>query len=271
MNAMTKKRALAAIVTVFLSVSAAAAQKTEITISLNEQFFDALLDAIYQNSPPPEFQLSSKSGPPAVAGGLTEVSSFSHAGSTLSAPQSNISNEIVIASGFRLKPAATGFGDQLTTYSSPLTVPACGSVTLLRENKSMRTAVHFRDGKIYAPVAFTGTQSMPFVGCVDFGGYAETNIDLQFDHDAQKLIGRVKVVNVNINGTAGIGGSLIARMVQSSIDKKLNPIEIISLDKLSFPFTLQNSAKLKLKATGVRTDIAGSALNIVISYEFVKD
>ena len=81
----------------------------------------------------------------------------------------------------------------------------------------------------------------------------------------------IKVLNVDINGTAGIGGSLIARMVQSSIDKKLNPIEIISLDKLSFPFTLPNAAHLRMKATGVRHEVTASALNVIISYEFVKD
>jgi len=36
----------------------ASAQKTEITISFNEQFFDSLLDAIYRNGPPIEFPLA---------------------------------------------------------------------------------------------------------------------------------------------------------------------------------------------------------------------
>ena len=60
-------------------------------------------------------------------------------------------------------------------------------------------------------------------------------------------------------------------MVQSSIDKKLNPIEIINLDKLSFPFTLQNQAKLRMRATDVRNEVVPGALNIIISYEFVRD
>jgi hypothetical protein len=207
-----------------LSVSA---QKTEITISLNEQFFDALLDAIYQNSPAPQFDLSSK------------------------APASD---NIALVSSF------------VESVN-----PACGSVTLLRENKSIRTAVRFREGRIYAPVAFTGSYSPPLIGCVGFAGYAETNIDLEFNRDSQKLVGRVRVLNVNINGTAGIGGTLVARMIQSSIDKKLNPIEIISLDKLSFPFALPNSTRLRLHATSVRHEIVGTALNVIVSYEFVKD
>ena len=64
---------------------------------------------------------------------------------------------------------------------------------------------------------------------------------------------------------------MIARLVQGSIDKRLNPIEIISLDKLSFPFTLPNQAKLKMRATGVRHFVSSGALNIVIAYEFVKE
>src|SRR5688572_28754988 len=38
------------------------AQKTEITVSFSEQFFDVLMDAIYQNAGPPEFSLSRVEG-----------------------------------------------------------------------------------------------------------------------------------------------------------------------------------------------------------------
>jgi len=60
-------------------------------------------------------------------------------------------------------------------------------------------------------------------------------------------------------------------MVQSSIDKKLNPIELVNLDKLSFPFTLQNQVKLRMRAADVRHEVVPGALNIIITYEFVKD
>ena len=209
------------------SASTLAQQRTEITISLNEPFFDALIDAIFQNSPPPVFPLSQvkKDQPPSTA------NSF-----------------------------------------APRSETACpASVTLLRENKSVKTAVRMREGRINAPVAFTGNYSPPLIGCLDFSGYADTTIELQYDRDTQKLLGRVKVNNVNLDGTGGIGGSLVARMVQGSIDKKLNPIEIIDLQKLSFPFTLPNSAKLKMKAVGVRHEVVPGAVNIIISYEFLKD
>lgn len=223
---MKIRRALGFVLILVIPALPVLAQKTEITISLNEQFFDALLDAIYQNSPPPQFDLSST-------------------------PRSTRTNSM-----------SNAFAERSS---------ACGSVTLLRENKATRTAVRFRDSKIYAPVAFTGSYNPPLVGCLEFAGYADTNIDLEFDRDSQKLVGRVHVLNVNINGTAGIGGSLIARMIQSSIDKKLNPIEIISLDKLSFPFTLPNSTNLRMHATGVRSEITSGALNVIVTYEFVKN
>ena len=224
---MKSRSSIVALLVFGLALGISAQQKTEITISLNEQFFDSLIDAIYQNSPPPEFQLSKDSS---SADHRAEASAF-----------------------------------------APKTSGACSSVTLLRENKSARTTVRLREGKIQAPVAFTGNYSPPLIGCVEFTGSADTTVELIFDKAAQKLFGRVKVNSVNIAGTGGIGGPIVARMVQSSIDKKLNPIEIINLDKLSFPFTLQNQAKLRMRATDVRHEVVPGALNIIISYEFVKD
>jgi len=203
-------------------------QRSEVTISLNESFFDSLIDAIFRNSPAPEFPLSKVRN---VDSRHTAVNAF--VGSSM--------------------------------------LPCADSITLLRENKSTKTGVRMREGRINATVAFSGNYSPPLMGCIDFSGIADTNIELQFDRATQKLIGRVQVTSVNLDGTGGIGGPLVGRMVQSSIDKKLNPIEIIALDKLSFPFTLPNSTRLRMKASNVRYDVVPGALNIIISYDFVKD
>ncbi len=193
------------------SFAYAQAQKADVTISLNEAFFDTLLDSVFQNFNSPEFPL---------------------------------------------------------TENRPVD---CGnSIKVIRETNGVRTAVRFREGKIYVPLAFTGTYAPPFIGCVDFAGVADTNIDLDFDKDNQRLIGRATVTNVNLNGTGGLGGSVIAKLIQSSIDKKLNPIEIISLDKVSFAFPIQNVGSLKMKAVGVRHEIANGVLNVIITYQFVK-
>lgn len=192
--------------------TSSSAQKAEVTVSLNEPFFDALLDSIYQNFDAPQFPISN-------SGGSASCSE---------------------------------------------------TVKILREGSGARTSVRFREGKIYVPLAFSGNYAPPFVGCVDFAGWAETNIDLEFDRENQRLIGRAKVLKVNLNGSGGYGGGMIAKMIQSSLDKKLNPIDLIRLDKLSASVPIQNSGSLRLQASSVRTEITNGAVNIVVAYQFGK-
>lgn len=208
---MFHKRLVACILAFLILSSSILAQKAEMTVSLNEAFFDSLLDSVYQNFDPPSFPI---------------------------------------------KAVKTSGCDE--------------SIRIVREMNGVRTAVRFREGKIYMPLAFTGKYSAPFVGCVDFAGWAETTMDLEFDREGQRLIGRARVLNVNLNGTGGVGGSMIAKMLQSSIDKKLNPVDIIRLDKLSFGFPIQNTGNLKMRATDIRPEISASQLNLYIGYEFLK-
>jgi len=218
------KMTLGAFLAIFFLFTAVPAQKTEITITLNEQFFDALLDAIYQN------------------GGMADIP----------LAQNDTREEVI-----------------KTTYLPTEKNVCSDSIKILRESNSVRTAVRFRDGKIYSPIAFSGSYSPPFVGCVDFSGYAETNIDLEFDQQNQRLVGRANVLNVSLNGTAGVGSNILAKMVQNSIDKKVNPVEILRLDKITFPVPVQNSKGLTMKAIGIRPEIGNGTLNIHIDYEFV--
>ena len=92
----------------------------------------------------------------------------------------------------------------------------------------------------------------------------------EFDQAGQRVIGRVRVLNVNLNGTGGVGGSIIARMIQSSIDKKLNPIDIISLEKMHFMLPIRSSAKVRARATAVRPDVGNTVLSFHITYSFEK-
>src|SRR5690606_9749944 len=96
------------------------------------------------------------------------------------------------------------------------------SIRLQRETNGVRTAVRFRDGMILAPLAFNGNYAPPFVGCLGFSGYAETRIDLRYDAASRKLMAYANVTNVNVNGTGGIGGSMVAKLVQSYVDRKIN-------------------------------------------------
>lgn len=221
--------------------SNANAQRAEITISLNEQFFDTFLDALYQHSSPPEF------------------------------PLSQIDLNRRDAETPRREIAATRPGSILPASYSVNSSQTCNeSIKMLREMNGVRTAVRFREGKIYLPLAFSGSYSPPFIGCVDFAGWAEANVDLEFDQPGQRLVARTTVQNVSLNGTGGVGGGVIAKMVQGSIDKKINPLEIIRLDKVSFLVPIQNSGNLRMRAVGIRHEIVNGALNVHIAYEFVK-
>jgi hypothetical protein len=225
-----KKRVLALAFSFIALVSTARAQQAEVIITLNEQFFDALLDAIFKNTTPPEFPISKNSGQRSAVSGQPVVSSFG-------GERRAVCNDVI-----RLK----------------------------RENEGVRTSVRFREGKISAPIAFSGSYNPPLIGCVDFSGVAETNIELEFDSRKQALIGRATVLGVNLSGTGGIGSGILARLVQSSIDKKINPMQILQMEKVSFVVPVQNSGNLRMKAVGMRHDIANGALNVRIAYEFLK-
>ena len=140
----------------------------------------------------------------------------------------------------------------------------------MREIDGVRTSVRLRDGVISAPIAFSGNYNPPLIGCIAFSGVAETTINLEFDQQKQTLVGRAQVSNVNLSGTGGIGSSVLARLVQSSIDKKINPIEILPMDKVSFVVPIQNSNALRMKAVGMRHQINNGVLNVSISYQFSK-
>ncbi len=207
------KRILRLLVVVCALSGAASAQNTEIKITLGEQFFDALLEAVFTHLEEPSVPISGTNG---SYSGCTET------------------------------------------------------IRLKREMEGVKTAVRFRQGIIYAPIAFEGSYNLPLVGCIDFDGWAETNIDLRFNQAGNSIDGRARVIKVNLTGTNGVGSAFLARFVQSSIDKKINPLEIISLDKLSFTTPVQNAGKLRMRATGFDHKVNEKYLEIIIKYAFEK-
>lgn len=212
-------------------------QKAEVTISLNEAFFDAAIEALFSNGSSFEFPIAKSGHGPTVteSGNPSLVRSFSET------PHIGGPN------------------------------PACAeTIKIQREVNGVRSAVRFRDGKILAPLAFSGNYNPPFVGCVGFTGWAESSVDLEFDQDAQRLVARVRVLNVNLNGTGGIGGSVVAKLVQGSIDKKINPIELFQLSKLSFAVPVKGAADLQMRATGLRHELQNGGISVVVVYQFGK-
>jgi hypothetical protein len=234
------KKSLSFALLIFVFVSIARAQTAEVTIQLNEQFFDALLAAIFKDAKPLEFPISQQS------------------------PKSQVPSPKSLA-------VLSFTGGDVEIANRKSHIENCNeSIRLLPEVDGVKTAVRFRDGRIFAPIAFAGKYNPPLVGCVDFSGVAETNIELEFDKTKQTLIGRAKVQNVNLSGTGGIGGGLIARLVQNSIDKKINPLNILEMDRVSFVVPVQTAGNLRMKAVGMRHEVTNGALNVYIAYQFSK-
>ncbi len=227
---------------ILLFASLATAQTTQVTISFNEQFFDALLDAVFKNLKQPDFPLAGN-------GSKFKVEDL------------------------RAKAEILSFQDTKQTIQNPKPkTQNCNQVLRLeREQGGTRTAVRFREGKIYAPIAFSGSYNPPFIGCVDFRGVAETNIELEFDKNKEVLIGRIKVLNVQLSNAPNLMSGVLAKFVQSSIDKKINPIEILRADKFSFIIPIQNAGgALRLRATNLRHEIGEGVLNVHVEFEFLK-
>jgi hypothetical protein len=223
---MLKRTALSFIAIALLCLTANA-QRAEITVTLNEQFFDALLEGIFKHTPPGDFPLAAL-------------------------PTADADAAVFRNASFKA-------------------APACAQAIQIRyESGGTKTAVRFRDGRITAPLAFSGNYEPPFVGCVPFAGIAETEISLRFDERSQRLLAEIKLQSVSLNGTGGVGGSLVARMLQGSIDRRVNPIEILRLEKLAFLVPIQNSGNLQMRAVAVRPEVIQQAINIHVLYEFSK-
>ncbi len=218
---------------IFVSILFACSVKaqSEVMLHLNERFFESLLDALFSQNAQLEFSIAE----------FDEV---------LKSETSKFHK--------------VGFKDSF------IELRCDEKIRLQRQVGKQKTAVYFREGKIFMPVAFMGSYNLPIIGCVDFSGIAETNLDLYFNKQTQTLLGRVTVSRVNLSGTGGIGGTLLAKLVQSSIDKRINPINLLQLEKLSFTFPIKDDAKveIKMKAIGLRHQIVNGGLNVFIKYQF---
>jgi hypothetical protein len=142
-------------------------------------------------------------------------------------------------------------------------------VSLLPETQGARTAVRFVDGRITAPVAFRGAYEPPLVGCVNFEGWADTTIELEFDPARQTLNARLRVREINLRNVPSFAGTGLAGLVQDAIDERVNPVEILRAEQLGARLPAARGS-LRLRAREVRHEVAGKELRLRIVYEIVS-
>ena len=72
-------------------------------------------------------------------------------------------------------------------------------IVLVPQGSGVKTGVRFTDGKMLAPLAFTGSYSV-FGNCVQFQGWAQASMKLAFDLEKQTVFGQLTVDGVNLDG-----------------------------------------------------------------------
>ncbi|HEY0386251.1 MAG TPA: hypothetical protein VGC64_09585 [Pyrinomonadaceae bacterium] len=230
----------------------ASAPAAEATLTLNEQFLNSFLDTMFTRLRGPRFPLS-----------LTGVK----------LPDANRADAATAVGNRQAMQHQIGFAHEGLTRAaagSSLRPMQCESMIVLeREVGGVRTAVHFEAGRISAPLAFSGSYSVALLGCIRFQGWAETTINLEFDRTRQVLSARVEVQDIHLLGVPSLANGVIVSLVQNSIDRRINPVEILQSAQLSARIPIATSGgALRLMAKEVRPEIVPGALHLHIIYEF---
>lgn len=172
----------------------------------------------------------------------------------------------------------TAIFDNLQEPSMPLTLGGatpsaqCASeIRLKREVQGVRTAIHFENGRITGPLAFAGAYYSTYLGCIAFSGWADAEVNLEFNNERRALVARFHLRDIHLNDVPVVANGPLLTMVQTAIDRRYNPVDLFTVEQLSTSVNIQPAkGALKLRAREIRTEITPNALTLHITYEFVK-
>jgi hypothetical protein len=199
-------------------------------VTLDEKFFDALLATIFRDLGAPSFPLQ-----------VTSLTGERDAG---------------------------GGGAQLYSLAALQGASCANSVVVAPEDSNVKTGVRLTEGKIMAPLAFSGSYSV-FGNCMNFKGWAQANIDLRFDQAQQTVYGQITVEGVNLEGTSPIVGGFVTPLVQRAINERVNPLEIMRSSQLTLAIPVKASnGTLKAQVKDVRSEVKDTTLRLHITYDF---
>lgn len=143
-----------------------------------------------------------------------------------------------------------------------------GKITLIPEGSGVQSSVRLEDGKINAPLAFTGSTSV-FGQCIQFAGWAQASMNLRFDEAQQTVFGQLTIDTVNLDGVNPVVSGFITPIVQTSLNSRVNPITILRGQQIALNLPIQaTGGTLKAQVKDVRADIKENNLNLFITYDF---
>ena len=141
-------------------------------------------------------------------------------------------------------------------------------ITLAPAGSNVKTEVQFTNGKVQAPLAFSGSYNL-LGNCMQFKGWAQTSVGLRFDQASQTVYGQVEVEGVNLEGVNPIANNFVTVFVRNAIDQRVNPLELIRAQQLQLmiPVKASNGA-VQAHVKDVRAEMLDGTLKMHISYEF---
>ncbi len=143
-----------------------------------------------------------------------------------------------------------------------------GKITLLPEGSGVKTGVRLENGKINAPLAFSGTYSV-LGQCLQFAGWAQANLNLRFDQNQKDVFGEIQVETVNLDGVSPIAGGFVTPLVQTTLNNRVNPITILKGNQIALNVPIAaTDGTLNAQVKDVRAEIKENALNLYVSYDF---
>jgi hypothetical protein len=142
-----------------------------------------------------------------------------------------------------------------------------GKIKLLQEGSGVKTRVDFKENKIEAPLAFSGSAKV-FNNCINFSGWSKAGLDLRFDNKNQKVYGTINVETVNLDGVSPLLSNFITPLIQGTLNQNVNPIEIIDGRQIAVkvPITATDGT-LNAKIQDVRAEVKDQALSLFVSYD----
>lgn len=151
----------------------------------------------------------------------------------------------------------------------PISEITCGKISLKPEGSGTTTAIKLENGQIVIPLAFTGNFNVPVLGCTEFNGWAQANLELLYKAEERTLEGNINVQTVNLDNISPVAGGLITPIVQSTLNNRVNPVPILRGDQIALKVPIKSSGTtLKAQVREIRYEIKNSTLFLHISYDF---
>ncbi|HEX8847238.1 MAG TPA: hypothetical protein VF791_21520 [Pyrinomonadaceae bacterium] len=140
-------------------------------------------------------------------------------------------------------------------------------ITIASEGSNAKAEVRFLNGKINAVIPFTGSKNL--LGCQRFRGWAQASIQIEFREEEQRVLGFITVEGVNVEGVPDIASGIVTRLVQYSINQRINPLEILRAPQLEVAMPVQSAnGTLKARVKKVTVEMTDGKLILHITYGF---